>query len=218
MIGLIMKDILVFKKSFNWIYRLASAILLIGAATLFPDTGASYIALMLPVMGVAFLTEIVKVEEKSDWKGYLPVLPITNREIVLSKYIFSGILLIVCSVLSFALCSVAAILGNFAFESILSDYIFGVCFATFVISFGIPGGFLFKNESCTGAMIQACMLAVIARFIGINTLFFGLEMSAVYVILVVVETLIMFISYRVALWIYSTKRYAKINRNVDERK
>ena len=74
MIGLITKDVLVFKKCFRWIYRLISAIVLAGTVILFPNEGIRYIALMLPALGVAILTEMIKVEEKSDWREYLPVL------------------------------------------------------------------------------------------------------------------------------------------------
>ena len=92
MIGLIIKDFLVFKKRFHLTYRLIGAAVLGLVIILYPAEGAQYVALLLPVMGVAFLTEIVKVEEKSDWRDYLPALPIISREIVLSRYLFCGIL------------------------------------------------------------------------------------------------------------------------------
>lgn len=72
MIGLIIKDFLVFKKRFHLTYRLIGAAVLGLVIILYPAEGAQYVALLLPVMGVAFLTEIVKVEEKSDWRDYLP--------------------------------------------------------------------------------------------------------------------------------------------------
>lgn len=66
MIGLITKDFLVFKIRFNWIYRIMSVIILAGVLILFPNQGIHWIAIMLPAMGIAFLTELVNVEEKSD--------------------------------------------------------------------------------------------------------------------------------------------------------
>ena len=103
MIGLIIKDFLVFKKRFHLTYRLIGAAVLGLVIILYPAEGAQYVALLLPVMGVAFLTEIVKVEEKSDWRDYLPALPIISREIVLSRYLFCGILLAAFAATSFVI-------------------------------------------------------------------------------------------------------------------
>ena len=78
MIGLVAKDFLVFKKICKPAYRLLGIILLLCACIFIPQAAIPYISLLLPLMGVAFLTELVKIEEKSDWKNYLPVLPETN--------------------------------------------------------------------------------------------------------------------------------------------
>ena len=88
MIGLMTKDFLVFLREFNKLYRLLCAVVLVGIIVLFPEKCAMYIGMLLPVIGVGFLTELIKVEEKSDWKEYLPALPVTSRKIVLSRYLF----------------------------------------------------------------------------------------------------------------------------------
>lgn len=207
MIGLITKDVLVFKKCFRWIYRLISAIVLAGTVILFPNEGIRYIALMLPAVGVAILTEMIKVEEKSDWREYLPVLPVTNREIVLSRYVFCGGLWAILSVLSFALCTVAAILGGFTLKTVIFDYILGTWFAILMVCFGIPGGYFFKNDLCTGAMMGSCFIMAIVRSMELDAALFALTSPAAYIILLVVTVLMIFVSYGVALWIYSRKRY-----------
>lgn len=208
MSGLVAKDFLVFKKCFRWIYRIACIAVLAGAVVLFPYKGAHYIALMLPVLGSAFLTEIVKVEEKTDWRGYLPALPITSREIVLSRYIFCGIVLSFFSVLSFALCLASAMYGGFALGDVMNDYIFGVWFAVLLVCFGIPGGFLFKNELCTGTMMSACLLIAIVRGVGADTFFFSHVSLAAYCALMIVTMLMVFASYQISLRIYFHKRKA----------
>ena len=78
MIGLVAKDFIVFKKICKPAYRLLGIILLLCACIFIPKAAIPYISLLLPLMGVAFLTELVKIEEKSDWKNYLPVLPETS--------------------------------------------------------------------------------------------------------------------------------------------
>lgn len=207
MIGLIAKDFLVFKKRFSLVYRLIAVLLLCGTVILFPNNGIRYIALMLPMMGVAFLTEIIKVEEKSDWKAYLPILPITGREIVLSRYIFCGSILVGFSVISFAMCVVASVIGSFALGTVMPDYIIGVWFAILMVCFGIPGGYFFKNDLCTGAMIGSLIIVGIIRNTGADALFFSLS-SSLSIIVALFSTLVMvYISYKVSLWIFTVKRH-----------
>lgn len=209
MIGLIAKDFLVFKIRFHWLYRLMSVIILAGALILFPGQGIHCIAIMLPAMGLAFLTELIKVEENSDWKNYLPVLPITSHEIVLSRYVFCGVLLAAFAVLNFALCVAAALLGKFALGTIMSDYVLGIWFAVLMVCFGIPSGYFFNNQICTGAMIGACMLFGIFHNTGAETAFLSLGTPMVFLTLTAVTVLMVFVSYWIALWIYSSKKYKK---------
>lgn len=209
MIGLISKDFLVFKIRFNWMFRLMSVIILAGVLVLFPGQGIRYIAIALPAMGLAFLTELVKVEENSDWQDYLPVLPITSHEIVLSRYVFCGALLAAFAVLNFVLCVVTVLLGKFALETIMADYMLGIWFAVLVVCFGIPSGYFFNNQICTGTMIGACMLFGIFHNTGAEAAFLSLGTPIVFLILVMATVLMVFASYWIALWIYSLKKYKK---------
>ena len=205
--GLIVKDYLVFKMRFNWMYRLGSALLLALLVLLCPGQGSTYILLMLPMMGVAFLTEIVKVDEKSDWKDYLPVLPITAREIVLSRYIFCGLLLAAFGLLSLALGLAAWALGGISLGALLENYIQGLWFAALALCFGIPGGYYFRNESCTGAMIGACLLVSVFRTTGIHATFFDLASFPLYLTALSITALLLYASYCLSLRIYLRKQY-----------
>lgn len=209
MIGLIAKDFLVFKKRFNLLYRLIGAAILALAVIIYPNEGVQYIALLLPMMGVAFLTEIIKVEEKSDWRDYLPALPITGREIVLSRYAFCGILIVAFTALSLILCAVASVLGDFALSAVMPDFILGVWYAVLLVCFGIPAGYFFKNDMCTGAMIGSCFIIMVIRTLGIDAVLFSHGTLMAWIVMIIVAALLIYISYRVALWIYSTKRYSK---------
>ena len=209
MIGLIAKDFLVFKKRFNLLYRLIGAAILALAVIIYPNEGVQYVALLFPMMGVAFLTEIIKVEEKSDWRDYLPALPITGREIVLSRYAFCGILIVAFTALSLILCAVASVLGDFALSAVMPDFILGVWYAVLLVCFGIPAGYFFKNDMCTGAMIGSCFVIMVIRTLGIDKVLFSNGTLMAWIVMIIVATLLIYISYRVALWIYSTKRYSK---------
>lgn len=209
MIGLIAKDFLVFKKRFNLLYRLIGAAILALAVIIYPNEGAQYIALLLPMMGVAFLTEIIKVEEKSDWRDYLPALPITGREIVLSRYAFCGILIVAFTALSLILCAVASVLGDFSLSAVMPDFILGIWYAVLLVCFGIPVGYFFKNDMCTGAMIGSCFVIMVIRTLGIDKVLFSNGTLMAWIVMIIVAALLIYISYRVAFWIYSTKRYSK---------
>lgn len=208
MIGLITKDFLVLNREFNKFYKLLFAIVLVGIIVLLPEKSAMYIGLLLPVLGVSFLTELINVEEKSDWKDYLPTLPLTSREIVLSRYLFCGILLAALSAVSLISCMIAPLISSMPFTEAMSYFISGVWFAVLVLSFGVPSGYFFKNKISTGAMISACMIMGIIRNTGADTLLFNLASPAIYAT-IVFTILMVYISYRISLWIYTRRRYAK---------
>lgn len=165
MIGLVAKDFIVFKKICKPAYRLLGIILLLCACIFIPQAAIPYISLLLPLVGVAFLTELVKIEEKSDWKNYLPVLPITDKEIVVGRYLFSGILFVSLSVLTFLLCIIAAFTGHFSFTTVVPNLVLGMCCTVLTICLGVPSGFVFKQSNCTGAMIAAIMVCAVIRSI-----------------------------------------------------
>ena len=216
MTGLIVKDFLVFKKRFSLIYRLMGAAILAFAVILFPDEGVRYIALLLPMMGVAFLTEIIKVEEKSDWRDYLPALPITGREIVLSRYAFCGILIAAFAVLTLILCFLASVFGAFALSTVMPDFLMGICYAVLLVCFGIPAGYFFKNDMCTGAMIGSCCVIMLIRSVGLDAILFSHGALVTYIFIVAAAALLCYVSYRVALWVYAAKRYTKSKADTAE--
>ena len=95
----------------------------------------------------------------------------------------------------------------FTLKTVIFDYILGIWFAILMICFGIPGGYFFKNDLCTGAMMGSCFIIAIVRRMELDAALFALTSPAAYIILLIVTVLMIFISYGVALWIYSRKRY-----------
>lgn len=209
MIGLITKDFLVFNRKFNKFFKLLFAVVLVGVLVLFPENSAMYIGLMLPVLGVCFLSELSKVEEESDWKDYLPALPLTSREIVLSRYLFCGILLAALSIVSFLSCMLAPLISSITLAEAVFYFILGVWYAVLLLSFGVPCGYFFKNEICTGGMLGAIGIFGIIRNTGADALLFRLASPVVYAAVIAFSILMVYVSYRVSLWIYTRRRYAK---------
>ncbi len=209
MIGLITKDFLVFNQKFSMFYKLLFAIVLVGIIVLLPENSAMYIGLLLPVVGVCFLTELIKVEEKSDWKDYLPALPLTSREIVLSRYLFCGILLAALSIVSLTSCMLAPLISSITLAEAMSYFISGVWYAVLVLCFGVPCGYFFKGEVCTGAMLWACGIFGIIRNTGVDTLLFHLAAPVIHAAVIACTILMVYVSYRISLWIYTKRRHAK---------
>jgi len=210
MIGLITKDFLVLHRKVNRFYQLLCAIVLVGIIVLLPENSAMYIGLLLPTIGVGFLAELIKVEEKSDWKDYLPVLPLTSREIVLSRYFFCGILLAALSMVSLLSCMIAPLISSITLAEAMSYFLSGVWYAVLMLCFGVPGGYFFKGEVCTGAMLWAIGIFGIIHNTGADALLFSLGSPAVYAVTIVLTLLMVYVSYRVSLWIYTRRRYAKM--------
>lgn len=210
MTGLVAKDFIVFKKRFAPLYRAACAALLISVILLFSSEAAGYTALCLPMIGVAFLTEIVKADEQSDWKDYLPVLPIANRDIVWSRYVFIGLLLAAVAAISFAVCAASAAVHSFALADVMPNYILGVWFGVLMMCVSIPSGYFFKDEICTGAMMWCLLPLGIVRGTGIDLELVRAGAPAVMVPLLLAAVVMLCVSYLVSLWIYATKRYQKV--------
>ncbi|MDE6260079.1 MAG: ABC-2 transporter permease [Oscillospiraceae bacterium] len=217
MTGLVSKDFIVFKKRFGPLYRIACVALLLLVILLFPGEGTGYIALCLPMIGEAFLTEIVKVDEQSDWKDYLPVLPITNRDIVLSRYVFCGLLLAAASLTSFAVCAVSAAIHSFALADVMPNYILGVWFGVLMMCVSIPSGYFFKNEICTGAMMWCLLLLGIGRSTGADLKLVSTASPMVHLSFLLITVVMLCVSYLVSLWIYTTKRLQKMKMRAARR-
>ncbi len=207
--GLITKDFIVLNRTFRMFYKLLFAVVLVGVIVLLPEHCAEYIGLLLPVFGVCFLAELSKVEVESNWKDYLPVLPLTSREIVLSRYLFYGILLAALSTVSFLSCMIAPLISSITLAEAMFCFASGICYAVLVLSFGVPCGYFFKGNVCFGGMMGAVLIYGIIHNAGVDTLLFSFASPVIYAAVIVFTILILFVSYRVSLWIYTKKRYAK---------
>lgn len=209
MIGLITKDFLVLNRKVNKFYKLLCAIVLVGIIVLLPENCAMYIGVLLPVFGVCFLAELSRVEEESDWKDYLPALPLTSREIVLSRYLFCGTLLAALSIVSFLSCMIAPLISSITLAEAMFYFISGVWYAVLLLSFGVPCGYFFKGKVCTGGMLGAIGIYGIIHNTGVDTLLFSLASPVIYAAVIIFTILMVYVSYRISLWIYTRRRYAK---------
>lgn len=206
MTGLLIKDLLVFRKLCKPVYCLLGILLLLCVTILFPQAALPYISLLLPLSGVAFLAELAKAEEQSDWQNYLPILPITDKEIVAERYLFSGVQFAAFSLLTAVFCLIGVFVGQLLFAAVLPNLALGICCTVLMICLGIPAGFLFKQTSCTGAMIAAILLCSLLRSVGWEAAFFAAPPLPAYALLIASLALLLFLSYLVSLSIFRKKR------------
>lgn len=150
MTGLLIKDLLVFRRLCKPVYCLSAVLLLLGVAILFPQTSLPYISLLLPLAGVALLAELAKAEEQSGWQSCLPILPVTDKEIVAGRYLLSGVLFAAFSLLTVLLCLIGVFVGRLSFAAVLPNLVLGMCCTVLMVCLGVPAGFLFSRPAAPG--------------------------------------------------------------------
>ncbi len=206
MTGLLIKDLLVFRRLCKPVYCLSVILLLLCVTLLFPQAALPYISLLLPLAGVALLAELAKAEEQSGWQSYLPVLPVTDKEIVAGRCLLSGVLFAAFSLLTVLLCLIGVFVGRLSFAAVLPNLVLGMCCTVLMVCLGVPAGFLFKQTSCTGAMIAAILLCALLRSAGWEAAFFAAPPLPAYALLMTALALLLFLSYLVSLSIFRKKR------------
>lgn len=95
--GLIIKDLLNLKKSFQTMIFLFAAFLLFSISMNTPTYLASMITLMLTITSISSFTY----DDYSKWEKFSRSLPVTKKQIVLSKYLLTLIMAAVGSLISF---------------------------------------------------------------------------------------------------------------------
>ncbi len=131
------------------------------------------------------------------------------KEIVVGRYLFSGILFVSFSVLTFLLCIIAAFTGHFSFTTVVPNLVLGMCCTVLTICLGVPSGFVFKQSNCTGAMIAAIMVCAVIRSTGLDTAFFAASSFLAYALLIIGMALLLYLSYRASLSIFRKRRHAR---------
>lgn len=214
MTGLLLSDFIIFKKRCHWLYRIGIAAVVLGVLFLLQDKGAEYIAILLPFIGIAWMTEVVTVNEKSDMKHLFPTLPISHKAIVLSRYCFCGIVLAAAFTVSFLLCCAAALLFDAVTISALLPYsFFGFLYAFLACMIGVPSGYFFKGQVCTATLIYSAFpLGILYNIYGIGP-FTNLLNPAGLLLTFFLSLLLLYLSFRLSLLIYTGRIRLKRKRN-----
>ena len=215
--GLIIKDLCVLKNQMKTLLLVLAFFIIFSII----NEDATFILFLVPFYMIMILITTFNYDEFNKWDSYCNSLPLSRKEIVKSKYLLfniSSLILLVLGVLSSFI--IPNFIENITLESIFASII-GIAFGIYlVISLLIP--FYYKFGSSKGRIMLLLCIVLLALLIGtitsldifnnielmnlINSLN-NLSLGMFTLLLIVVTTIIMSISYYISVKIYSNKEF-----------
>lgn len=206
MLGLIKKDLLLMKTN-------AKSLLAIFIIYLLMTINGNFdIVVMLPLFMMVLLISTFGYDEYNNWDAYVNALPLERKNIILSKYLTSAILLVCSSIIS---CIIAYVLTFFYEKSDIShslSYI-GGCLCGMLITISLMYPLIFKYGSQKGRIAGFVLIAVSGFVLGLlskikafSTVVNSFE--TYFLIAFVFLTILMLIgSYIISVKIYSKREF-----------
>ena len=206
MLGLIKKDLLLMKTN-------AKSLLVIFIIYLLMAINGNFdIVVMLPLFMMVLLISTFGYDEYNNWDAYVNALPVGRKNIILSKYLTSAILLVCSSMIS---CIIAYVLTFFYEKSDIShslSYI-GGCLCGMLITISLMYPLIFKYGSQKGRIAGFVLIAGSGFVLGLlskikvfSTVVNSFE--TYFLIAFVVLAILMLIgSYIISVKIYSKREF-----------
>ncbi len=206
MLGLIKKDLLLMKTN-------AKSLLVIFIIYLLMAINGNFdIVVMLPLFMMVLLISTFGYDEYNNWDAYVNALPVGRKNIILSKYLTSAILLVCSSIIS---CIIAYVLTFFYEKSDIShslSYI-GGCLCGMLITISLMYPLIFKYGSQKGRIAGFVLIAGSGFVLGLlpkikafSTVVNSFE--TYFLIAFIVLTILMLIgSYIISVKIYSKREF-----------
>lgn len=209
--GFLLKDLLLLK---GYVRSYLLFLIVFGLIS-FKDPTFNLI-LILPTLSVMLCMSTFNFDEKYNWNTYAVTLPISKKNIVLSKYIFSIILLIVFSLIALLVSYVFSLINgsSFILTTELVNILGSIIGITLVLSIMIP--FIYKFGSEKGRTI--IFIIFILGGIGIGYVLKNINIMVdesllnlfknygLYIILLI-DIIVMFISYKISTKIFMKKEF-----------
>ena len=206
MLGLIKKDLLLMKTN-------AKSLLVIFIIYLLMAINGNFdIVVMLPLFMMVLLISTFGYDEYNNWDAYVNALPVGRKNIILSKYLTSAILLVCSSIIS---CIIAYVLTFFYEKSDIShslSYI-GGCLCGMLITISLMYPLIFKYGSQKGRIAGFVLIAGSGFVLGLLSKIkvFSTVVNSFgtyFLIAFVVLTILMLIgSYIISVKIYSKREF-----------
>ena len=163
MTGLILKDALVLKKS------LKSYLLLLAVYAVLTVTGLfsiSFVAAFLEVIAMMLPMSAFAFDEQAHWDRYAAALPLSRRDLVAARYLFTLLVLLCAAAFGAAMCVVVSFSGDWdaVWEcgmSIAVTMLLGVL----ALSVAMPLNYRLGPERARPALYLTILLPVAAIFV-----------------------------------------------------
>ena len=146
MTGLILKDALVLKKS------LKSYLLLLAVYAVLTVTGLfsiSFVAAFLEVIAMMLPMSAFAFDEQAHWDRYAAALPLSRRDLVAARYLFTLLVLLCAAAFGAAMCAVLSFSGDWdavteCGMSIAATLLVGVL--ALAVSFAVSCGIMAEKD------------------------------------------------------------------------
>lgn len=166
MTGLILKDALVLKKS------LKSYLLLLAVYAVLTVTGLfsiSFVAAFLEVIAMMLPMSAFAFDEQAHWDRYAAALPLSRRDLVAARYLFTLLVLLCAAAFGAAMCVVVSFSGDWdaVWEcgmSIAVTLLLGVL----ALSVAMPLNYRLGPERARIALYVTLLLPVAALFVSVK--------------------------------------------------
>lgn len=101
--GLLIKDKLTLTKKLSPVSIVITVVFFLVLIATLKGTGVLFIGIILPMFVPSVAVTLYNCDEQWKWDKYAISLPVTKTQIVCSRYVFCGIVLVVCALLAFVL-------------------------------------------------------------------------------------------------------------------
>ena len=213
--GLILKDFLNLKKYIRTLF----GIIALYAVIFIPQGNANFLEGMVVILCAMAVVTSIGYDDLAKWDKYALTMPITRKDVVMSKYIFTIIFIIIGSILSLLISIVAStILNNLDIELLLEIDAISIALGILFTGILIPLIYKFGIERSRIIIIGIFAIPTIVSFAGVSILnYFGVpKPSEAFIERIVIilpyiipeiAILILVISYFITLNIYNKKDF-----------
>lgn len=151
--GLILKDILNFKNQQGKTFLLIIVLYFFMALQM---NNSSFFAGVWMILGLALSISSIAYDEKAKWDKYALTMPVTRKDIVVSKYLLSIIFIVAGDIISLPLAYI--IDKNISMETLAA---YGILMAISIMFTGIILPFVFKFGAEKSRIIMILIAAIL---------------------------------------------------------
>lgn len=215
MIGLLLKDFIGLKKYLTFILLFIGAAFLLSMVLAGQHEADFLSGAMMGILSIVFPIFSIttfSLDDLCKWDRYGMTMPVSRKQVVLSKYLLGivlEVLSLVLSVIVMGLLSVKGTLSMNVQETMLSIGLLG-CVALCLIAVILPLTFRFGSEKTRLILLGFCLLPLMVNAVKsrIGELSISMETMVMWIKLFPAIALLLFVgSIFLSMWIYEKKEF-----------